>query len=52
MKKFQETIVEKVEISDIDLEYPFYSGDERNEVIPPKGDFWYDTESIDIDDVI
>lgn len=52
MKTFKESLVAEIEHSEIDLDYPFYSGEERNEVITPEQDFWYDTESMSIDDAI
>lgn len=52
MKRFKEKLIESKEFSEIDLEYPFYENDERNEVEMPNEEIWYDTESMSIDDAI
>jgi len=53
MKKFKESLIEEIEISDIEsMSEPFYTGDERNDVEMPDNDVWYEADSINIDVVI
>lgn len=53
MKKYKEILIEEVSEDELDLESPFYDGDERNEIDSSElGDIWSESPSIDIDEVI
>ena len=51
MKKFKETLVKKISKTEIDLDSPFYTGDERNEVEVITDNITY-SPSMDIDEAI
>lgn len=54
MEHFREKFITEIEISDNDMDYPFYDNernDERNEVIFNRN-IWKNTDSVDIDTVI
>jgi len=51
MKNYRETVVEEIQHSDLDLQEPFYTGEERNEVDTAE-DIWSETVSMDIDEAL
>lgn len=51
MKTFTETLIEEIEKSDIDLDYPFYEKGERNEV-ETLDNVWSEAPSISINETI
>lgn len=53
MKKFKEILIDEIEISELDLEYPFFNEDENpNNIDFSSGRDYYEVVSIDIDRVI
>lgn len=50
--KYKEVYIDTIEVSEIDLDAPFYTGDERSEIEHSKDVTWYDTESIAIDEAL
>lgn len=53
MKTFVEKFIEEKSLTELDLDFPFYSGEERNEVMSPMNrlDF-VECPSVNIDTVI
>lgn len=53
MEKFKESLIEEISHTELDLQYPFYSEDERNDIdTSGMPNVWSDTVSIDIETVI
>lgn len=48
MKHYKESLVTEISMEELDLDHPFYDGDERNEV-DQIDDIWAEVPSIDID---
>lgn len=48
MKRYKETVIEEVEYSELDLESPFYDGEEEN-VVVVADNIWAEVPSIDLD---
>lgn len=53
MKTFVEKFIDKIDKTELDIEFPHYDGDEQNEVMIPYNKLNYvDTPSIEINAVI
>lgn len=51
MQKFKETLIKEIEFDAIDCEFPFFTGEEPNEV-EMIDNVWSMIESIDIDKIV
>jgi hypothetical protein len=52
MKTFLEKFIEVKSVTELDLDYPHYEGEERNEVLIPSNLSFVEAPSMDIDNVL